>query len=160
MTILAPLSITEVLEAAIASLRIDSISVPAEYWEGKPYQFRAFEGYLEDRFPVSETVNFIKLAFKLESELDGGNLLFIYILLTRQAHEHAVIYEWKDPYTCRQLGRIPTYFGSLYTPLNMLYGDAKNGHTPAKDRITEFDKKCAEYALILGMTPKQGGHSV
>ncbi len=160
MTILAPLSIAEVLEAAIASLRIDSICLPAECWEGKPYQFRAFEAYLKDRFSVSETVKFIKLAFKLESELDSANLLFIYILLTRQAHRHAVIYEWKDSYTCRQLTVIPNYFGSYYTPLNSLYGSAKNGHIPEKDRITEFDKKCAEYALILGMTPKNGGHSV
>ncbi len=160
MTIYAHLSLTAVLEAALKSLNNSYERFPSEHWAWNKTCFRSIESYLYDFRHKEQAIQDIKHSCALATDLEAISLLFIYILLTRQPHEYAVIYEWKDPYTCRQRGRIPNYFGSLYTPLNTLYGDAKNGNTPEKDRITEFDEKCAEYAQILGMTPKQGRYSV
>lgn len=159
MTIYAHLTLTVLLEAAIKSFNNHYKDIPSEHWGWEETSFCAAESYLYD-FRQKVYVQDIKHSCKLVSDLDAINLLFIYIILTRQPHKYAVVYEWKESYTCRQLTVIPNYFGTHFTPLHSLYGIAKNGNTPEKDRITDFDKKCAEYAQILGMTPKQGGNSV
>ncbi len=159
MTIYAHLSLTAVLEAAIKSFSNHYKDIPSEYWGWEQTSFCAAESYLFDNREKAY-VQDIKHACKLVSDLDAINLLFIYILLTRQSHEHAVIYEWKDPYTCRQFSGIPNYFGSSETPLRKRLGKANNSSTPWEARIAEFDQKCAAFARILGMTPKNGGYSV
>ncbi len=159
MTIYAHLSLTAVLEAAIKSFNNHYKDIPSEYWGWEQTSFCAAESYLFD-YRQKAYVQDIKHACKLVSDLDAINLLFIYIILTRQTHKFAVVYEWEESYTCRQLNGIPNYFGSRDTPLLKRFGKANNSSTAWEVRVAEFDNKCAEYAQKLGMTPKKGRKSV
>lgn len=161
MTIYAHLSLTAVLEAAIKSLDCPYSQLPSEHWNPDNKKcFRNIETYLNDYRQTIQVIQDIMHFCNLATESKAISLLFMYLLLTRKVHEFAVLYEWEEPYTCRQLSGIPNYFGSSETPLRKRLGEANNSSTHWEVRIAEFDQKCAEFARILGMTPKKGGKSV
>ncbi len=91
---------------------------------------------------------------------DAANLLMAYLVLTRPAYENAQTYEWKSSYTCRHNLKIPSYFVNKSSPLQLAYSNGKCSNTPQDVRFREFDKKCAELAQELGMTPIHRGNSV
>ncbi len=161
MTIYAHLSLTAVLEAAIKSLDCPYSQLPSEHWNPDNKKcFRNIETYLNDYRQTIQVIQDIMHFCNLATESKAISLLFMYLLLTRKVHEFAVLYEWEEPYTCRQQIDIPNYFENEETLLLTRLGEASNSHIAWELRTEEFDRETAKYAQILGMTPKKGRNSV
>lgn len=108
----------------------------------------------------SESIKTFMQQLELSSTTEAANLLMAYLVLTRPAYINAPTYEWKETYTCRHKFEIPLYFVNGSSPLQLAHDDKNGCSTNQSDRFREFDNKCFEFSLILGMSKKHRGNGI